>query len=181
MAEISIEGPCGNNVGGLVRLVLYRIRDVVSVVNGAINLVPGALAFSIVFIDGTAEFQESLSPDPNGPFHKVTISAGLGKDSLDLAAWCRQNQRQKFIAEHLDANGVTRISGSKNFPLTLTYSTGTGRQVQDPNNRVLQLTGNQIEPSAAVSEEESPAGNFLVTGNFMEFLVTGSGQKFSVQ
>lgn len=181
MAEISVEGPCGNNVGGLVRLVLYRIRDVVSVVNGAISLVPGALAFSIVFIDGNAEYQESLNQDPNGPVVRVSIAAGLGKDSSELASWCEQNQRQKFIAEHLDANGVRRISGTKNFPLTLTYSTGTGRQALDSNNRILQLSGSQVKSSPAINEEDPGSGNFLVTGNFMEFLVTGSGQNFLVQ
>lgn len=184
MAESSISAPCGTNVGGLVRLVLYRAKEVVSIAGGIIELIPDALAFGIVFVDGGADYQESLKQSDNGPFTEVSVSASFGQDSADLVSWCNLNNRRKFIADLTDGNGNRRITGSQNYPLTLNYGTLSGKQPGDKNDRFISLTGRQLDGGIMISpvEETYPEpGSFLLTENYQEFIVTETGNKIFIQ
>jgi hypothetical protein len=143
MIQVQVETTCGNNIGGINSLTLYYAEFIKSNTEAGIVIVNESThtETTIVFVDNGAEYQEVVKETDNGPFYEFSLTANLGKECQALLTWFEENRRRKFALKLEDQNGHIRYIGSKNYPLTLTFGTGTGQADGDRNNRFLSLKG----------------------------------------
>lgn len=168
MDVIEVSGGCGPNVGGIVTFELVAIEDILSmpvpdeslVIDTGIELKPGTTYTIVKHVDDGADASEALDTSANGTAYKVSLNCSMGsRTDSAILRWCRLNERRRFVALVKDGNGVTRVYGTVEQPLTLSHENMTGRLGSDRHDHVLRLQGKCRRPAPLY---EPPT--FLIAG-----------------
>jgi hypothetical protein len=144
----SISRACGTNVGGLRRIQLVDVAEVVSipdhinyVVASTISLKSGVFVAEIGFPTAGGDFTETPKDGDSGTVITSKFKIDLPKDAVELGQWVNGNKDKEVIALYQDENGVGVIVGDLERPLTLKVSRSSGRRGGDKNFYELSIEG----------------------------------------
>lgn len=103
------------------------------------------------FADGTYSFTESHGRDEHGDWWQPTIVGQIPKHSHGNAALIEELERGQWVVLCKDNNGVLRLAGDDQTPLTFATEATTGAVTTDMNGTGFTFTGKLGKPSVVVS------------------------------
>jgi hypothetical protein len=104
----------------------------------------------IWFLPDTGGFEEPEQPDAQGEFYKPSLQLAIAKDAPGIQeAIGRLRAVRHFVVAYRDANGLTKLVGTPDFPLRLTAGLETGKRPLDRNGYPLVFTGACPTPAPA--------------------------------
>lgn len=103
-----------------------------------------------VYADESFSFDEPHGRDEHGDYWQPSLSGIIPAASANNAGLIEQLERGEWIVVHVDQNGVRRISGDEDTPLTFESNATTGRMYTDINGCSFTFTGKLGHPSYLV-------------------------------
>ena len=142
------------NVGGLRALRVWPAANVrlpalqgSSLADPLVLLDPGNYA-DIWFVPDSAGFDEREADEAQGARYKPTIELLVARDAPDVQqAIARLRAVRYFVAAYADANGLTKLVGTPDYPLRFTAGFETGKRPADRNAYPLVFAGQVPGPA----------------------------------
>ena len=105
------------------------------------------------YADETFSFSEHHERDEHGDYWEPTIQGVIPKASLDNASLIEELERGEWVVLVQDHNGVVRLCGDKDTPLTFATDAGSGEVYADRNHTTFTITGKLGHPSWVLDYE----------------------------
>ena len=102
------------------------------------------------FADGTYTFGESHGRDEHGDWWQPTIAGQIPKQSQANAEVMETLERGQWVVLSKDNNGVLRLAGDMDTPLTFSTEASTGALATDMNATSFTFTGKLGKPSPVI-------------------------------
>ena len=106
-----------------------------------------------VYADGTINFAEPHGRDEHGDYWEPSVSGAIPRASLENAALLEELERGEWVVAFIDQNGIARMAGDDDTPLTFATSADTGLQPIDLNRTGFTFSGRLSHPSYVVQFE----------------------------
>lgn len=153
---LPVAPPCGFNIGGLlggaVRLwpaanvVGYPAAPGSNLTQALTFLDPGNYA-DVYFLPDAAGFTEPQGETEQGTFYKPSLQFVIAKDAPDAAEALARLAGGRFVAAYQDANGLTKLVGTPQWPLRFSRDLETGKKSGDRNGYACTLAGETPDPA----------------------------------
>ena len=147
-----------DNIGGLHRVIaippsLYIIERNYATGEYSLEITDDSQAVSIpVYADATYSFVESHGRDEVGDWWQPTMTGTIPKASKDNAVLIEELERGEWVVLCEDNNGVLRLCGDNQTPLSFATESTTGAAATDINGTTFTFTGKLGHPSPVISE-----------------------------
>jgi len=146
--------PCGPVQGGLDLVKVIPVDFVVSipkakrhVVETPVVLKAGARWYDLWFSPSTGSFKESMGDDVQGEFVKPVVSLFSPRETPTVAYFASQFQGVRCLVVFQDSNGLARIVGSLEYPLSFKHESDTGSSFNSKSGSTFTFSGEQPEKS----------------------------------
>lgn len=143
-----------SNLGGNYFFKFIPVSHVESIpqaykseIHHAVVLKPNSRWFDFYCTKGTIDFLDEQQESKQGDFHLKTISGFVPKDRVDLKNLFDVMMNDKFIVDITDNNGVRKLVGSIDEPLTFKSKFTTGNDVNKRNGYTITFSGEGIKKS----------------------------------
>lgn len=135
---LTIPPPCGFTIGGVRAVRLWPVANVRgysapvgSIVPAALDLVDPANYADLYCLPDSAGYNEEGNDDAQGDFYKVKLGLFVARDAPDVSEAIARLAGGRYLVAFLDANGLTKLAGTPEWPLKLTIDTATGKKPGD--------------------------------------------------
>jgi hypothetical protein len=99
--------------------------------------------------DETLQYRQSSEPSDNGPLYTVEIKGFSPDDNFAKAATIDALlYYEKLLVRFTDRNGLVRIAGTKNQPLTFSYELDTDKTTTGQRGYSLNFSGESTQRGA---------------------------------
>lgn len=143
-----------DNIGGVqtVYAIPAEVFSAITVnyatMRRAISMISAADVVKIpVYADESFSFEEPHGRDEHGDYWQPSISGVIPAASLDNAEIIEKLERGEWVVVHIDQNGMRRVSGDEDTPLTFDNTASTGSLYTDRNGCSFTFTGKLGHPS----------------------------------
>lgn len=145
----SIGAPCGANVGGLNLLRIIPAFNVLSIPEAVAHIVEtdvtlenGQNFLDIFFTTGG--YSEGQQNTEHGEFFRQSLSVYVPKDAPDVAYFLQQLTGIRCIAIYQDGNGMAKLVGSLEAPLTFRSDLDIQDRGNGQNGHKLTFTADSL-------------------------------------
>ncbi|MGI4835092.1 MAG: hypothetical protein ACRYFK_16690 [Janthinobacterium lividum] len=142
------------NPGGLRALRVWPARNVVLPeyagvsLGQPITLLDARNYADVYFLPDSAGFSEPQADDAQGDLFKPSLELTVARDAPDLAEAIRRLRQVRYlVAAYQDANGLTKLVGTPDYPLRFTGELETGKRAGDRNGYALTFSGVTARPA----------------------------------
>ena len=139
--------PCFNIGGLLAALRVWPVGNVVSYpaepganLTTPLPLLSPTNYADVYFLDGTGSFDEQHNESAQGDFYKVKLQVLVPHDTPDVAEAVQRLTGGKYLAAYQDGNGLTKLVGTKEWPLRFAADLETGKKATDRNGYPLTFS-----------------------------------------
>ena len=80
---------------------------------------------------GTADLEENIDPDAQGPLYRVGVSARIGGDSADIRAELNKMKQHRYLLRVTRRDGTVLLLGTPEQPLTFESRFESGSEGSD--------------------------------------------------
>ena len=143
-----------DNIGGVQNVyaipaeVFSAITVNYSTMRRALSMVSSTDVVKIpVYADESFSFEEPHGRDDHGDYWQPSISGVIPATSFGNAEIIEKLERGEWVVVHKDQNGVQRVSGDEDTPLTFENTSSTGCMYTDRNGCSFTFTGKLGHPS----------------------------------
>lgn len=103
------------------------------------------------FADGTFSFTESHGRDEHGDWWQPLVAGRIPRHNPDNAVMIETLERGEWVVLCQDGNGMLRLCGDEQTPLTFSTEATTGEAPTDMNSTAFSFTGKLGHPSRFLS------------------------------
>lgn len=145
-----------DNIGGLQKVCALPVGSYTLVYNYATktySLTLGDTTEAVlleVYADGTYSFGENHGRDEHGDYWQPSVGGQIPRHSADNADLLETLERGQWVVLCYDNNGVLRLAGDDQTPLTFSTEATSGAQTTDMNGTAFTFTGKLGHPSYVV-------------------------------
>lgn len=159
MIELSL---LNDNIGGLLDVYAIPVSAVTAMtVNYATRVRSLTLSSTSgvvhipVYADESFSFEEPHGRDDSGDYWQPSVSGVIPGTSFANADVLELLERGEWVVVHVDQNGVSRVSGDADTPLTFESTAQTGAAYTDRNGCAFTFSGRLGHPSYHIDVEFS--------------------------
>lgn len=172
-----IAAACGHNLGGIHRLRVIPVRNIpvrnirsmpapsMATAWAGVYGLPAVYGLLPVLRDpedqceiwfANGAFTETMQEDANGEFYRQQIQVYAPKDSPEAAAATSALTGVRCVCVYTDGNGLVKLVGTDEHPLTFGSELDTGSDAGDKNGLKLRFTGESVLPALLLPPENAP-------------------------
>jgi hypothetical protein len=129
------------------------------VVETPLVLKPGARWYDLWFSPGSGSFKEPMGEDVQGEFVKPVVSLFSPRETPTVAHFAAQLQGVRCLVVFQDANALSRIVGSLEYPLSFKHESDTGTSLTSKSGSTFTFSGEQPEKSYFYMAIQMPTGD----------------------
>lgn len=135
----------GANVGGLREVLLAYHYELTS--TAPVSFRPGRAWSVMDFLPDSSSCKESSSSGDNGPEHNYSLVFSFNKQAQAMYDAFKRYLGQVGVSRYTDNNGITRLLGNKDNPVTIKTESDTGNDPTDMNYFKITITWTNSEPA----------------------------------
>jgi hypothetical protein len=126
-----------------------------------LQLVDDAPIYDWLFSANRGGYEEKATNSVQGILYEQAVKLVLPKDNPDVRLALERMAGRKWLLIYTDANGLTRLVGTKRQPLRLQQQFSNGR-----NEHVLTWTGNTRLPALYLTDADALSLGALIAYQF---------------
>lgn len=134
----------GRNLGGLLKLYLFKTRDIISDISEELLLADAEKPY---FTNGSARYRERQKRAKNGVSYDAQIRFVVPKRREEITNWIWRNSEEYFNAIFVDANNLVWRTGTKNRPLELEADYDSKSDAPGRNEYQFSFSGKLLRPA----------------------------------
>lgn len=143
-----------DNIGSVIAFEFLEIKGVSVIpptvratIWNAVELVDGYRWQKGYGTEGTMSFKDEPANSENGGYHKKIFSANVPKDRPEINDLFNSMQNKKFILQIMDANGLKKLIGTIDEPLTFKSGYDTKANFQGRAEYQISFEGEGVDKS----------------------------------
>ena len=110
----------------------------------------------VYFLDGTGGYDEDPAENEQGTYYKVKLGFVVAGDAPDVSEAVARLAGGRCLVAFQDANGLTKLAGTPEWPLRLLIGTETGKKPGDRNGLPFTFSGELPERAPFYLEQNIP-------------------------
>lgn len=118
---------------------------------------------AVYFTEGTGSYSADQRSSVSGTFWEHQLSFSIPKDRIEVARELKKFEEKAIVCMIVLHNeNEKKLIGNQQYPLQFVSKIETGREIADPNQRVLNLTGISIAEAPRFGGHITDAGEEMV-------------------
>ncbi|WP_342645020.1 hypothetical protein [Mucilaginibacter sp. CSA2-8R] len=138
----------GANIGGVSQVLMAYSYELSSI--NPVSFKPGRDWSVMDFLPDSSSVKESSSAGDNGPEHSYSLVFSFNKQAQAMYDAFKRYLGQVGVTRYTDNNGVTRLLGRLDNPVTVKTESDTGNDPTDMNFFKITITWTNNEPAPVI-------------------------------
>lgn len=143
---------CDDNLGGVQPFKFIPVDDIASMVEPInskvlepVTLKALARWFNCYATEGTIKYNEEKQQSPHGDYYKAKLTAFIPKDRAEVIEQLKQMNNKLFVIDYTDNNGLRKLVGTIDNPLSFSDTIDTGDNASKRNGYTIEFSGELLK------------------------------------
>lgn len=146
-----------DNIGGISKIYVISPECVSRIIENEVTnksflVLKNRNKIFEILADEDFEFKEIEQETDDGISYNTSLEGFISKIDKNSSSILEKLVLNRWMLVHQDGNGEIWLSGSKEFPLTFSYSRTSGKRPNDRNCASFILEGVQANPSVRIED-----------------------------